>query len=334
MADRNHVNILRQGIEAWNVWRAQNPLVRPDLSGANLSNRDLSQVNFSGALLVGVNLSKTNLHLANFGPAVFEESLAMWRSTRLESANLEGSDLTQAYFVASFFKTKLSGALCRHTRFVDVDNIANALGLDRVNHRGACSIGIDTIIKGGGSIPEIFLRGCGYDPIIQEYVIRGGRIDNESIRLKRCFISYNRKNKIFVSKLSRRLNELRVDYWYDEEHMIHGAGIQDQITYEIASRDRMILVCSKEALESGWVTVEIEKATAEELSRKAQGKRDWRILFPIMIDNTFLTCDDPAISLLRKDRVATDFRRATKGIKFERALLNLIRGLRHETHET
>ncbi len=101
----------------------------------HLSNRDLSRVNFSGALLVGVNLSNTNLQLANFGPAAFEESLAMWRATRLESANLEGSDLTQAYFVASFFKTNLSGTLCRYTRFVDVDNITDALGLDRVNHR-------------------------------------------------------------------------------------------------------------------------------------------------------------------------------------------------------
>jgi hypothetical protein len=31
MANKEHLAILRQGVAAWNAWRAANPNVRPDL---------------------------------------------------------------------------------------------------------------------------------------------------------------------------------------------------------------------------------------------------------------------------------------------------------------
>ena len=48
-ANQKHLAILRQGVEVWNQWR-KNPRVRPNLSGANLSEANLSGVNLSRAL--------------------------------------------------------------------------------------------------------------------------------------------------------------------------------------------------------------------------------------------------------------------------------------------
>jgi hypothetical protein len=36
MANDEHVAMLKKGVDAWNKWRDENPLVHVDLSGANL----------------------------------------------------------------------------------------------------------------------------------------------------------------------------------------------------------------------------------------------------------------------------------------------------------
>src|SRR5215217_626187 len=71
MANRKHVAWLKQGVEAWNQWRRENPKIRPNLSRAdlfraNLSHADLSHANLSRAdldyaKLRGTGLSKSGL---------------------------------------------------------------------------------------------------------------------------------------------------------------------------------------------------------------------------------------------------------------------------------
>ncbi|HEU5384123.1 MAG TPA: hypothetical protein VFV38_52685 [Ktedonobacteraceae bacterium] len=36
MANQEHVDLLKQGVEQWNAWREQNREIRPDLRGAYL----------------------------------------------------------------------------------------------------------------------------------------------------------------------------------------------------------------------------------------------------------------------------------------------------------
>src|SRR5215203_2842039 len=83
MADQSHLNILQQGVGAWNRWRARNLSVEPDLSGANLSGTNLSEVDFtnanlSGANLYGANLSHGFLTYANL--SYINEGASPWRS--------------------------------------------------------------------------------------------------------------------------------------------------------------------------------------------------------------------------------------------------------------
>jgi len=53
MANREHLQILQQGVEAWKAWRNQHRNITPDLTGANLRGADLQQADLQGANLQG-----------------------------------------------------------------------------------------------------------------------------------------------------------------------------------------------------------------------------------------------------------------------------------------
>ena len=42
MAKKEHIEILKQGVKAWNKWRAENSDIVPDLSEASLIKADLT----------------------------------------------------------------------------------------------------------------------------------------------------------------------------------------------------------------------------------------------------------------------------------------------------
>ncbi len=47
MANEEHVALLKQGVDAWNAWRRENPDIRPALSGADLHGADLRRADLS-----------------------------------------------------------------------------------------------------------------------------------------------------------------------------------------------------------------------------------------------------------------------------------------------
>jgi len=81
MADESQVAMLKRSVEEWNEWRQQNPKVRPDLTGADLSNLDLSFVNFTHTNLRGANFSNSSLRGAFLVGAL------------IKTANFTGIDL-------------------------------------------------------------------------------------------------------------------------------------------------------------------------------------------------------------------------------------------------
>jgi uncharacterized protein YjbI with pentapeptide repeats len=118
MANPAHLNMLRQGVDAWNAWRKQGP-VKPDLSAANLSGADLSRADLSEA-----DLSRADLSGANLGPAILtganlysaklnraDLSGAMLIGAKLSEADLSGANLGQAFLtVANLYSANLSEA--------------------------------------------------------------------------------------------------------------------------------------------------------------------------------------------------------------------------------
>ena len=59
MANQEHLDILKQGVDAWNEWKRQHPDIEPDLSDADLSETQL--VLLTGGDVIGIDLSGANL---------------------------------------------------------------------------------------------------------------------------------------------------------------------------------------------------------------------------------------------------------------------------------
>jgi uncharacterized protein YjbI with pentapeptide repeats len=51
MAVEEYLEIIRQGVDAWNEWKAKNPNSRPELDDVNLRSAQLSSVNLYHANL-------------------------------------------------------------------------------------------------------------------------------------------------------------------------------------------------------------------------------------------------------------------------------------------
>ena len=61
MANDEQLAILEKGVAAWNMWREENPEVRPRLRGADLSGAKLEGAILSGAILSRADLSGARL---------------------------------------------------------------------------------------------------------------------------------------------------------------------------------------------------------------------------------------------------------------------------------
>ncbi len=113
MADPEHLEELKKGVESWNQWRA-NPIVKPGITEANLSKADLRGFNLSGADLSGADLSGADLSGANLEGAYLEQANltgANLTGSNLERTDLEGANLVQASLArAKFRKTNLEMA--------------------------------------------------------------------------------------------------------------------------------------------------------------------------------------------------------------------------------
>jgi uncharacterized protein YjbI with pentapeptide repeats len=83
--DEEHLQIIRQGVDAWNQWRQKNPGIKVNLREANLRQADLTGANLSVADLRKVNLQEANLEKAN-----------------LNGAQLIGTDLCDATLTGSY----------------------------------------------------------------------------------------------------------------------------------------------------------------------------------------------------------------------------------------
>lgn len=149
MANREHINILRQGVEAWNTWRERNGIITPDLHGAYLMEANFTKIDFRGTDLVGTYLTGTNLAGANLGGANLSRAV-------LSGANLGGVDLVRV----NLSEANLRGTILRGASLINT-NLINAtltgchiFGISAWNVNVAGAIQQDLVITEDGE-PEI-----------------------------------------------------------------------------------------------------------------------------------------------------------------------------------
>jgi uncharacterized protein YjbI with pentapeptide repeats len=152
MANPEHLQILQQGVEAWNAWRAQHRDIRPDLWGSDLSHANLAMADLSGADLHGAFLDETKLALANLTGADLSEAnlshanlaLANLTGANLTGANLTGADLSGV----NLTRADLSEVRLNETVFGDT-NLTAVRGLETCVHHGPSILDHSTLAQSG-----------------------------------------------------------------------------------------------------------------------------------------------------------------------------------------
>ncbi|NEP59024.1 MAG: pentapeptide repeat-containing protein [Symploca sp. SIO2G7] len=144
MADSEHLECLKQGVEIWNQWREENPEIVPDLSNVYLSEAYMGEASLSGANFNGTQLNGASLHevdLRNVKLSRANLSGAKLRGVdlrgvdlqklKMAKADLSGADLSGANLTGTY----LRGAKLRGTKLCEA--ILCGVNLSRAKLRGA-----------------------------------------------------------------------------------------------------------------------------------------------------------------------------------------------------
>lgn len=194
-------------------------------------------------------------------------------------ADLRGADLSGAVFGwtnlsgADLAGANFAGALLSKTILADVD-LSKVKGLETVTHEGPSTIGIDTIYRSQGKIPETFLRGAG---VSDDFIALVKGIAG-SIQFYSCFISYSAKDQEFADRLYEDLQSNGVRCWFASHDIQAGKKLHEQIGMAISLHERLLLILSPNSIKSEWVKTEIAKA------RKREVREDQQVLFPISLN--------------------------------------------------
>jgi hypothetical protein len=211
-------------------------------------------------------------------------------------ANLDGATLIKAdlagtnFTSASLSETDFTEAEAANTIFGNLD-LSVAKGLETIRHGSPSTIGIDTIYRSHGKIPEVLLRGCGVPDDMISYIksIAG------AIQYYKCFISYSTKDQDFADRLYADLQNKGVRCWFAPHDIQGGRKIHEQLDEAIRLHDKLLLILSEYSMNSPWVKTEILRAQKRETEKNKENTNPGgaglkgasgpskRVLFPITL---------------------------------------------------
>ena len=296
-----------------------------DLRGADLSFADLTSADLTEANLAGAELREANLSLADLSGARLTD--ARLTGAQLEVANLAGADLRRA----SLIRTKLpatimTGAVLEMSVFGDCD-LSQALGLEFVKHLGPSFIGVDTLARSGGRIPERFLRLAG---VTESLIAVQGQIPLRVPALSRILLVGSVQDGEFTAALEGDLRAAGLACWslaVDDE-TIFGEDERESLLGRFIYYDRLLLICSEASLGSpyGWRSFD-QVARVRSSSGSSDGYRDaGGEIIAVNLDERLFDGQDPLCAELVKGRTL-DFRGWRQAAEYRAAVAELVAAL-------
>ena len=256
-----------------------------DLREADLSGADLSEANLAMPDLTGASLSGARLH-----------------GTILDVTNLTGVDLRRATLVRPLLGRSL---FCRArfemTLFADCD-LSQVLELESALHAGPSIIGLDTLARSRGLIPEHFLRRAG---VPESLIGVQAQLAAGEDRSCRTLLIASIKDSGLAERLMADLWRVGLPTWQlvvdDEEELLGEGGLTQE--QRMTFFDNRVLLCSEDSLASphGWRMFELaaQNRGLEVASQPA--------VIPLNLDNQLLVRDDHLCARLQENAVI-DFR--------------------------
>jgi hypothetical protein len=261
------------------------------LSGADLREADLRKAFFIRSDLANADLSASDCQRADFRWAYLIKA-------RFNEANLSGANLIEANLTKSELKqANLGEAFVAWSCFGDND-LSDTQGLDEVKHFGPSTIGIDTIYRSKGNIPEEFLRGAG---VPEHFISYAGHLNAKAFKYNGCFISFAGNDRNFVDKISDDLQREGIRCWIAPEEMKMGDAIRQEVNQLIRIQDKLLVVLSKFSIESPWIQKELQAARAEERNQNRP------VLFPLRLANSGMDAEKKWLANLQQTHQTYDF---------------------------
>jgi uncharacterized protein YjbI with pentapeptide repeats len=368
-AEAQAIAVLRQGASAWNSWIRRRDHVgtyepkffprphrranlrRANLQGADLDEFDLRRVDLQGAILTGASLVNASLvdadaELADFSGAIcrntdfsyarlrgarFSQADCRWAQFHLsefsDDASLDGAQLQFASFRwVDFGGASLREAVLDNTLFGGCD-LSHVVGLDSCWHEGPSWLDIATLLRSRRALSYAFLRQTGVPEVVITYL---PSLLAEPVQFYSCFISYSSADGRFADRLHDDLQKRGVRCWYAPDRMSIGDRIRDTLDESIRLHDKVVVVLSKDSVESHWVEEEVETALEKERESNRRLPEGGRIsvLFPIKIDNALDNTRTAWARSLVRSRHIGDFRNWNDPDQYVGSLERLVRDLR------
>lgn len=239
--------------------------------------------------------------------------------TNLTNAFLINADLSEANLTKAILsRANLNECILGNTIFGDVD-LGQVKGLETVKHWAPSTIGIDTIYKSKGNIPEVFLCGCG---VPEDMIAYARSLQGKAFDFYSCFISHSAKDKPFCERLYADLQANGVRTWYFPEDAKWGETVWGEIDRGIKIYDKLVIVLSENSLQSKPVLREVQRSLDRE------DKEHKNILFPIRIDDYIFDKWEHERKADVLEKVVGDFSGWNKdAAKYQKAFAKLLKGL-------
>jgi hypothetical protein len=184
--------------------------------------------------------------------------------------------------------------------------------------RGPSTIGVDTIFRSKGAIPEGFLRGTG---VPESFVAYARSQADHPIEFYSCFLS-------FPVKIRSSLNGCMLIY----RVKACGAGLrqdpktgdhfQERIEESIRLYDKVMIILSEYSVQRRWVEPEVNAA------REREDREKRTVLFPVRIDEAVMNAAQPWATDLRRSRHIGDFRAWQQHSSYRKAFDRPLRDLK------